>query len=64
MGRRVNGEIKNISDILKVALGEPALPDSQQIIYGREKLGNCQMPEVNHSECWLWSLQDTSSWLK
>ncbi|XP_066892349.1 probetacellulin [Kogia breviceps] len=49
MDRRVNGEIKNISDILKVALGEPTLPDIQQIMCGKEKLGNCQMPEGNHS---------------
>lgn len=36
-------------DILKVAPGEAKLPDIQLIIYGKEKLVNWQMPEVNHS---------------
>ena len=38
-----------ICDILKVAPGEAKLPDIQLIIYGKEKLVNWQMPEVNHS---------------
>ena len=56
MNRRVNGYIYIYiyiyiykCDILKVAPGEAKLPDIQLIIYGKEKLVNWQMPEVNHS---------------